>query len=74
MTIDTVRDYCLAKPDASEGTPFGDTVLVFKAGGKMFALLGLDGPPWTANLKCDPPQARGVLRSSTRSGRLYIPN
>ncbi|MEO0858650.1 MAG: MmcQ/YjbR family DNA-binding protein [Bacteroidota bacterium] len=57
MTIDIARDYCLAKPDASEGTPFGDTVLVFKAGGKMFALLGLDGPPWTVNLKCDPERA-----------------
>ncbi|MEM8601395.1 MAG: MmcQ/YjbR family DNA-binding protein [Bacteroidota bacterium] len=57
MTIDTVRDYCLAKPDASESTPFGDSVLVFKAGGKMFALLALNGPPWTANLKCEPERA-----------------
>ncbi|MEM8558784.1 MAG: MmcQ/YjbR family DNA-binding protein [Bacteroidota bacterium] len=57
MTIDTVRDYCLAKPDATEGMPFGDTVLVFKAGGKMFALLRLDGPPWTVNLKCHPERA-----------------
>jgi len=48
------REYCLAKPKATEGTPFGETVLVFKVAGKMFALMSLDGVPATANLKCDP--------------------
>jgi len=48
------REYCLAKPNATEGTPFGETVLVFKVAGKMFALMSLDEVPVTANLKCDP--------------------
>jgi predicted DNA-binding protein (MmcQ/YjbR family) len=48
------REYCLTKPKATEGTPFGETVLVFKVAGKMFALMSLDGIPVTANLKCDP--------------------
>jgi predicted DNA-binding protein (MmcQ/YjbR family) len=48
------REYCLAKPNATEGTPFGETVLVFKVAGKMFALMSLDEVPATANLKCDP--------------------
>jgi predicted DNA-binding protein (MmcQ/YjbR family) len=48
------REYCLAKPNATEGTPFGETVLVFKVAGKMFALMSLDELPATANLKCDP--------------------
>src|SRR3989454_6812304 len=48
------RDYCLMKPKATEGTPFGETVLVFKVAGKMFALMSLDEVPATANLKCDP--------------------
>jgi predicted DNA-binding protein (MmcQ/YjbR family) len=48
------REYCLTKPNATEGTPFGETVLVFKVAGKMFALLSLDEVPATANLKCDP--------------------
>src|SRR3984893_5554189 len=54
--MDTVefREYCLTKPDAAEGTPFGETVLVFKVAGKMFALMSLDEVPATANLKCDP--------------------
>ena len=48
------REYCLAKPGATEGTPFGPEVLVFKVGGKMFALAALDEVPITVNLKCDP--------------------
>jgi len=48
------REYCLTKPGASEGTPFGPDVLVFKVGGKMFGLTALDEVPTTVNLKCDP--------------------
>jgi predicted DNA-binding protein (MmcQ/YjbR family) len=48
------REYCLGKPNTTEGTPFGETVLVFKVAGKMFALMSLDEVPATANLKCDP--------------------
>lgn len=48
------REYCLAKRGATEGTPFGEDVLVFKVGGKMFALVALDEIPATANLKCGP--------------------
>lgn len=54
MDLADFREYCLAKPGATEGTPFGGTVLVFKVGGKMFALVSLDEIPTTANLKCDP--------------------
>jgi predicted DNA-binding protein (MmcQ/YjbR family) len=54
--MDTVefREYCLRKRDVTEGMPFGETVLVFKVAGKMFALMSLDEVPATANLKCDP--------------------
>ena len=48
------REYCLGKPNTIEGMPFGETVLVFKVAGKMFALMSLDEVPATANLKCDP--------------------
>src|SRR5205814_73596 len=51
------REYCLTKPNATEGTPFGETVLVFKVAGKMFALMSLDETPATVNLKCDPDRA-----------------
>lgn len=48
------REYCLTKAGATEGTPFGPDVLVFKVGGKMFALAVLDEVPTTVNLKCEP--------------------
>jgi predicted DNA-binding protein (MmcQ/YjbR family) len=57
MDVVEFREYCLRKPNTTEGTPFGETVLVFKVAGKMFALMSLDEVPATANLKCDPDQA-----------------
>ncbi|HKR53070.1 MAG TPA: MmcQ/YjbR family DNA-binding protein [Chthoniobacterales bacterium] len=54
MDVVEFREYCLYKPNTSEGMPFGETVLVFKVVGKMFALMSLDEVPATANLKCDP--------------------
>src|SRR6266403_2898514 len=54
MDVETFREYCLGKPQVTEDTPFGETVLVFKVGGKMFALVALDEIPARANLKCDP--------------------
>src|SRR6476661_4882351 len=57
MDLADFREYCLTKPGASEGTPFGPDVLVFKVAGKMFALAALDEVPTTVNLKCDPDRA-----------------
>jgi predicted DNA-binding protein (MmcQ/YjbR family) len=54
MDLAEFREYCLTKPGANEGTPFGPDVLVFKVGEKMFALAALDEVPPTVNLKCDP--------------------
>src|SRR6478672_2625042 len=48
------REYCLHKEGATESTPLGPDVLVFKVGGKMFALAALDEVPPRVNLKCDP--------------------
>jgi predicted DNA-binding protein (MmcQ/YjbR family) len=54
MDLESFREYCLSKPEATEDMPFGEDVLVFRVGGKMFALAALDEIPATANLKCDP--------------------
>src|SRR2546430_16264894 len=54
MDLAEFREYCLTKPGATEDTPFGPDVLVFKVGGKMFALAAFDAVPTTVNLKCDP--------------------
>jgi predicted DNA-binding protein (MmcQ/YjbR family) len=53
MNIEILREYCLNKPDVTEGFPFGEDTLVFKVRGKMFALFNLEGD-LTVNLKCDP--------------------
>jgi predicted DNA-binding protein (MmcQ/YjbR family) len=54
VNSETFREYCLSKKGATESTPFGEDNLVFKVGGKMFALLSLDEGPPRVNLKCDP--------------------
>src|SRR6266581_3251272 len=54
MDLVQFREYCLIKRRVTESTPFGPDVLVFKVGGKMFALAVLDEVPTTVNLKCDP--------------------
>src|SRR3954466_11899303 len=54
MDLEQFREYCLTKTRVSEGMPFGETVLVFKVAGKIFAVASLDEVPATANLKCDP--------------------
>ena len=54
MDLESFREYCLKKRAVTEDMPFGEDVLVFKVGGKMFALASLDNVPATANLKCDP--------------------
>jgi len=53
MNIEEFREYCIAKPGVTEEFPFGETTLVFKVMGKVFALTNLEGD-WTMNLKCDP--------------------
>lgn len=54
MNRDEVLEACAAMPGAVEDYPFGDGVAVFKVGGRMFALVALDGSTGSVNLKCDP--------------------
>ncbi len=54
MDIEAFREYCLGKPHVAESAPFGEDTIVFKVGGKIFALASLDDVPARVNLKCDP--------------------
>lgn len=56
MNIESLREYCLSLKGATEGFPFDEETLVFKVGGKMFALTSLGGL-LSVNLKCDPEKA-----------------
>ena len=54
MNVERFRQYCLKKGGVTEDSPFGPEHLVYKVGGKMFALLAFEEIPPTANLKCEP--------------------
>ena len=51
MNTDTIREFCLAFPSATEKLQWGDE-LCFKVGGRIFAMLGLDNPRLC--FKCSP--------------------
>lgn len=57
MDIESLRNYCLSKPDVEETLPFGPDTLVFKMSGKIFLLTGLDSEQLSFNVKCDPDKA-----------------
>lgn len=57
MNKEEIREYCLSKAGVTEGFPFNDTALVFKVGGKMFAVLDLSEDERGLTLKCDPAKA-----------------
>ena len=57
MNIESVRDYCLSKPNVEEVFPFGPDVLVYKVGGKIFLLCNMYGEPFQFNVKCNPEKA-----------------
>ncbi len=57
MDIEQLRDYCLSKTGVEETLPFGPDTLVYKVGGKVFMLLGLDKDGLRFNVKCDPDKA-----------------
>ena len=41
LNIESIRNYCLAKPGVEEGFPFDEETLVFKVYDKIFLLMGL---------------------------------
>lgn len=59
-------NYCAAKAGAVEDYPFGPEVIVFKIGGKMFALMSRRNDQDNLALKCDPDYAQ-ILRKQYES-------
>lgn len=61
MNLETYYEYCISKKGVTEHFPFDEDTLVFKVGGKMFALSSLK--QWetntpSVNLKCNPERAQ----------------
>ena len=53
MDIETLRRYCLSLPHATEGIQWGSDLL-FRIGGKMFAVVALERTPISIAFKCTP--------------------
>ena len=60
MNLENFYEFCLSKKGVTEHFPFDQDTLVFKVGGKMFALSSMKqweiGEP-KVNLKCNPEYA-----------------
>ena len=52
MNLDSIRDYCLSLPHATEDIQWGNDLL-FRISGKIFAGISLD-PPHSLSFKCTP--------------------
>ncbi len=60
MDYERLHSYLNDKPGSMVDFPFDQVTLVFKVGGKMFALITLDEQPLRMNLKCDPSKAEAL--------------
>ncbi|MGY3960462.1 MmcQ/YjbR family DNA-binding protein [Aeromonas popoffii] len=54
MELTSLRAFLLTLPGATEDTPFGPEILVYRIASKMFALVDWQAAPLTINLKCEP--------------------
>ncbi len=62
MDVEFIWNYCLSKNGVEETFPFNPSTLVFKIGGRIFALFDIDN--FTGiNLKCDPERSINLRES-----------
>lgn len=69
MDIETLRRYCLSLPNATEGIQWGNNLL-FRIGGKMFAVVALERTPICISFKCTP---EGFAELTEREGIIPAP-
>jgi len=60
VKTETVKKLLDAKKGAVEEYPFGPGAMVYKAGGKIFAIVSIDNDPVSISLKCDPMEAEAL--------------
>lgn len=60
MNMTTLKGILSRKKGAVAEYPFGPEVLVYKVGGKIFALVREDADPIHINLKCPPDEAEAL--------------
>lgn len=66
FTLSDLRRTCQRKLGTTTDYPFGDDVLAFRVGGRIFALCILERKPFQFNVKCDPDLAQ-ILRATHRA-------
>jgi len=54
VRLETALALCRQPPGTTEDSPFGPGVLVFRVGGKIFAMTNVDAERPGLTLKCDP--------------------
>ena len=57
MNVETLQQFTLSLKGVTEDMPFGEDTLVFRIGGKIFALMSLNESECRVNLKCAPDYA-----------------
>jgi len=60
MDIDWVREFCLSRPHTAEKLQWGDA-LVFKVGGKMYAVVSLEPDETWISFKCSPEEFAALV-------------
>jgi len=53
MDLEAIREYCLSFPHVTEDIQW-EKDLLFRIGGKMFAVVGLEAGPCVMSFKCTP--------------------
>ena len=56
MDLSDIRNYCLSLPHATEDTPFGEDILIYRVCNKIFACIDINNPDMFV-AKCDPDYA-----------------
>ena len=59
MDLDSIRNYCLSLPHATEDIQWGNDLL-FRISGKIFTGMSLD-PPHSLSFKCTPEKFDGLI-------------
>lgn len=65
-----VHATCAALPGAVKTFPFGEDIVVYKVGGKIFALTSVDGTS-SVNLKAEPQDVTGLVETYDAIERGY---
>ncbi len=71
MDINSIREFCLSLPHATENVQWGAD-LVFKIGGKMFTVVRLESVPIGFSMKCAPEEFAELIERDGIEPAQYV--